>query len=67
MLKIKELRLKNKIKQKELSAYLKVPANTLCTWEQGLSEPPFEKLLKIADYFNVSTDYLFGRDETNTA
>ena len=65
MLKIKELRFKNNVKQKELSAFLKVPANTLCSWEYGKAEPPYEKLIAIADYFNVSTDYLLGRDSGN--
>ena len=54
------------MKQKELSSILKVPANTLSVWESGKFEPPYEKLIEIADYFNVSTDYLLGRDSPGT-
>ena len=32
-------------------------------YESGDREPHFETLVKIADYLDVSTDYLLGRDE----
>ena len=66
-IKIREIRRGKDITQKELSKYIGVAQNTLSQWELGNYEPPYHILLKLADYFNVSTDYLLGRDETNTA
>jgi len=63
MLRIKEIRLLRKLKQKELSAILKVPVTTLCGWESGFSNPSLKKIIEIADYFDVSVDYLIGRDD----
>ena len=60
MLKIREFRFKNNVKQKELSLFLKIPANTLCNWETGVCEPPLEKLIEIANYFKISVDDLLG-------
>lgn len=44
--------------QKQLAAELKIPASTLGGYVQGTSEPDFNTLKLIADYFRVSTDYL---------
>lgn len=63
MLKIRELRNKQSISQKELAMILGVPSNTFNQWENGKREPDYEMLKRIADFFNVSTDYLIGREE----
>ena len=44
--------------QKQLALELKIPASTLGGYVQGTSEPDFNTLKMIANYFNVSTDYL---------
>lgn len=44
--------------QKQLAAELKIPVSTLGGYVQGTSEPDFEMLKLIAEYFNVSADYL---------
>ena len=36
----------------------------MCNYEKGKSEPNIETLIKLADYYNVTLDYLVGRDET---
>ena len=64
-LKIKELRLRNKMKQKQLADMMNVASNTISTWEQGTREPSCEDLKKLADIFEVSLDYLMGRKNTN--
>ena len=51
------------LKQKELAEILGISRSTLASYEQGRREPDFDTLQKIADYFNVSTDYLLGRTE----
>lgn len=64
MNRIKEIRLSRNIKQIELAKELKIAQGTLSTWETGKYEPDNESLKKLADYFNVSVDYLLGRTDT---
>lgn len=59
---IKELREQHKMTQQECANIFGVKLRAWQTYEQGVSEPKFEMLLKIADYFNVSLDYLLGRE-----
>lgn len=44
--------------QKQLAQELAIPASTLGGYVQGTSEPDFDTLKLIADYFKVTTDYL---------
>lgn len=38
-----------------------IPLQTICNWFDRGSQPTADKIIKIADYFEVSTDYLLGR------
>lgn len=42
---------------------LNLPPTTYQQYESGKYEPPFDRLFAMADYFNVSLDYLMGRSE----
>ncbi len=57
------LRTNQGLTQKQMAHVVGVPKNTYSNWELGLSRPKFEDLLSIADFFDVSTDYLLGREE----
>lgn len=57
--KVKELCRNNNITQKQLADIIGINQNTIKTWEHKL--PNSDTLLKIADYFGVTTDYLLGR------
>lgn len=57
---LKTLRKINGITQKELAEKLKIKQNSYSDWENGKSEPNIEMLVRIADYFDVSLDYLMG-------
>ena len=57
------LRESAKLKQADIEARTGIKRNTWSNWENGKSEPSQENLFKIADFFNVSTDYLLGRTE----
>ncbi|MFW5891312.1 MAG: helix-turn-helix domain-containing protein [bacterium] len=59
--RLKELRKEKNIMQKDLALYLEVSDPTIAKYESGDRFPTTEKLIKIADYFNVSLDYLVGR------
>lgn len=58
---LRELRQRFKLKQDQIAEILNVPCRTYGSWERNERQPDFETLLKIADFFQVSTDYLLGR------
>ena len=57
------LRKDNLLTAKELSKKLNVSINLIYEWEKGRCEPSFDCLIKIAEYFGVSTDYLLGLED----
>lgn len=59
--KLKHLRKTHKINQVKLAEILGTSQATITFWETGKRIPDVEMLCKIADYFNVTTDYLLGR------
>lgn len=64
--KIKQLRNQKGITQTELGKILGVEKSTISLYENNNSSPNYETLKTIAQYFNVTTDYLLGNEETNT-
>ena len=62
-MRLKELRKKKGISQLKLATDLNTTQNTISRYETGEREPGIDELIKIADYFNVSVDYLIGRTE----
>ena len=63
--RIKNLREENGLSQKELAQNLHISPSTLCQYESGDRVPSDNIKAKIADYFHVSIDFLFGRDGKN--
>mgnify|MGYP002621953246 CR=1 FL=1 len=63
--RLKDLRMARQISQKDFAKRLGVSQQTVASWEVGRTEPANDSLKDIADYFNVSTDYLLGRDNFN--
>lgn len=61
--RISELRKSNKLSQQQLANILKTTNSSICDWERGRTEPSLATVVKIADYFDVSCDYLLGRTE----
>ena len=57
--KIRTLRLQKNIPQNDLAQILGVSKSTMSNYERNYSTPDPELLVRIADYFNVSIDYLF--------
>ncbi len=58
--KLKILRTNKKLSQKDLSKILNVSNTIISSYELSLRMPSYDILVKIARYFNVSTDYLLG-------
>ncbi len=61
MNRIKELRKKRNITQIRLSIAAEVSQETISAYENGKAEPKMDKLIRIADFLNTTTDYLLGR------
>ena len=64
--KIKELRKSHGKSQVEIANELSVTKQTVSNWENNNIQPSVDMLVKIADYFGVSTDYLLERSEKRT-
>lgn len=56
---------KNNISPHELFKSFAVPREFICDWLLGVQEPDFTSLVKIADYLDVSVDYLLGRTDNS--
>lgn len=61
--RIRELREDHDKKQLELANYLYIKPNTYSDYERGKISVPIEQLMKIADFYQVSLDYLVGRTD----
>ena len=61
--KIKSLRQAKHMTQVELAKELGLTKQCVSNWENDNVLPSVEMLIKIADHFGVSTDYLLGREE----
>ena len=64
---ISALRAEKGIYQKELADHLQVSIGTISNYEQGIHNPDFDTLCKIADFYEVSLDYLLGRTQIRTS
>ena len=58
--KLAQLRKKNNLSQADLANKLGFSSSTVAMWEIGKREPNIATIKKIAEYFDVSIDYLLG-------
>lgn len=61
MIRIKEIRKAKKITAKQLADFVNVAESTMSLYENGKREPDYETLIRIAEYLDVSVDYLLCR------
>ncbi len=59
---IKELRKDKKMSQQALAEKIGVSQKAIDYWERGVNEPKATYIVKLADFFGVSADFLLGRD-----
>lgn len=64
--RLRSLREKKRITQKELAKLFKIAESTVSMYERGEREPNFEIVNKLANFFGVSIDYLLGRTDDPT-
>ena len=61
--RLRELRKQRKISQLKLAFDLNMNQNTISRYENMERQADYETLVRFADYFHVSLDYLLGREE----
>lgn len=61
--RLSELRCEKKISQAQLAKMIGSSCSVVCYWETNRSEPTAPYLVKLADVFGVTVDYLLGRSE----
>ena len=60
---LRTIRKDKKVTQKEVAIAVGVTERNYQDWEYGNTKPGFDALIALADYFNVSIDYLVGRTD----
>lgn len=61
--RLKELRKQRELSQQNIADMLDVTKQTISQYERGVREPDYDNLLALCDIFNVSTDYILGKDD----
>ena len=61
--RLRELRLSKGLRQIDLCEILNVSKSAVGAYERNEREPVYKQLMNLADYFNVSLDYLLGRSD----
>ena len=64
--RIRDLREDRDIKQKAVAEYLGMDPTVYRRYEKGVRSVPVDVVIKLADYYKVSTDYLLGRTDDPT-
>lgn len=62
-LRIRDLREDNDLTQKQISEYLMCDQSLYSKYERDEREIPLSLIIKLADYYNVSLDYIAGRSD----
>ena len=62
-IRIKDLRKERNITQSDLAKILNVTQDSISLWEKNKRVPDTQYIIQLADYFEVSVDYLLGRSD----
>lgn len=63
--RLRDLREDNDLKQIQIADLLGIKQTVYSRYERGFQNIPLEHLLKLADYYGVSTDYILGRTDNS--
>ncbi len=66
-MKLKEIRKRKKLTQSEVAKHLEITQQAYANYENGKREPNFNSLTKLANFFDVSIDYLLDETDDPTA
>lgn len=64
--RLKQLRMNNHLRQEQVAGLIGVSKNTMCSYESDLRQPSYETLVRLANIYTVSTDYLLGCQSKRT-
>jgi transcriptional regulator with XRE-family HTH domain len=64
--RIRDLRIDQGLTQEDIAAILNVKQNTYCQYETGVINYPLDLVIKLAEYYGVSVDYLVGLTDEQT-
>jgi len=59
-MRLRELRTQKGLSQPKLAEHIGTVRSTICQYEKGTREPDIATIIKLAEFFNVSVDYLLG-------
>ncbi len=59
--RLKSLRLQNHLQQEQVARLVGVERSTVSMWENDLRQPSYTTLVRLADVYGVTTDFLLGR------
>lgn len=65
--RLRQLRTERRLTQDELASKINVSPKTIGAWERNDRKPPVEAVSELAEYFDVSTDFLLGHSSTRQA
>lgn len=65
-MRLKDLREDANLQQRVLADYLNIKQNTYSQYENGQRQIPIDALIKLAKFYNVSTDYILGITKIKT-
>ena len=58
--RLKELRINRRLRQEQVARLVGVNTNAISTYENDMRQPPYDILIRLANLYRVSTDYLLG-------
>ena len=62
-MRLKELREEKGLTQNSIATAIDTTQTNIGRWEKGLNEPSYTQIIKLADFFECSVDYLLGRED----
>lgn len=62
-MRLKELREERNLTQNDVATAINTTRTNIGRWEKGINEPSANFIMQLADFFEVSTDYLLGRED----
>ena len=60
--RLKDLRIEKNLSQHALALEIHYAQSVVCDWESGKTDPTASAIVAVADYFNVSCDFLLGKE-----
>ena len=65
-MRLKQLRMEKNLRQDQIASLVGVEKSSISLYENDMRQPSYEVLIRYAEVFHVSTDYLFGRSNDRT-